>query len=65
MTDVRPHFVAEIPKGAGKLLGVAIWQGKLLLACEHGVYELTEAAYPEPRKIREVIALNHEGESDG
>jgi hypothetical protein len=51
------QFVAEIPTKAGEVVGIAEVRGRLLIACQFGVYELTEAAHPEPRKIREVIAI--------
>jgi hypothetical protein len=64
MTNVRQgtEYVADIPERAGKFVAMAIIQGRIVLACEFGVYELTEAAHPEPRKIREILTL---GENRG
>jgi hypothetical protein len=52
-------FVAAIPREAGKVVSMAVYgaASRIIVACEFGVYELIEAAYPEPRKIREVLCL--------
>jgi hypothetical protein len=52
-------MLAEIPPEAGKVVAMAVYgtASRIILACEFGVYELTEAAYPEPRKLREILCL--------
>ena len=53
------EFVAEIPAKAGKVVGMALLSGtgRIVIACQFGIYELIEAAHPEPRKIREILNL--------
>jgi hypothetical protein len=49
----------EIPPEAGKIVGIELTRpGLIIVACERGIYELTEAAHPEPRKIREILVLS-------
>jgi hypothetical protein len=49
----------EIPPEAGKIVGIELYRpGVIIVACERGIYELTEAAHPEPRKIREILVLS-------
>jgi hypothetical protein len=60
-TNVRQgtEFVTDIPESAGQIVAMCIFQGRAYLACQFGVYEIIEAAHPEPRKIREILTLSH------
>jgi hypothetical protein len=57
------ELLSEIPARAGNIVALLVHQGKLILACEFGVYELTEAAYPEPRKLREIMRIPWPGDT--
>jgi hypothetical protein len=52
-----------IPPEAGHIVDLALFQGKLFLACQYAVYEVIEAAYPEPLRLREILSLHRPGEN--
>lgn len=36
------EFVAEIPKEAGDLVGTCVFNGKLIVACQYGIFQLID-----------------------
>jgi hypothetical protein len=63
-TRLTSRVVSEIPTEAGAIVSMVVHQGKILLAFDYAVYELIEAAYPQPAVLREILAIDHWGAQD-
>ncbi len=35
-------FVSEVPKEAGDLVGTCVYNGKLIVACQYGIFQLID-----------------------
>jgi len=39
----RPEYIATIPPEAGRCVGMAVFNGMVYIACQHGVYYLDKS----------------------
>ena len=52
--------MTEIPSSAGHIVAMCLHRDKIYIACQFAVYEVTEAAHPEPQRIREIFTIPHQ-----